>query len=457
MRIEEILKVTEGSLISGGRSASIDAASISTDSRTIKKGEFFLPLKGDRFDGERFVAEALSRGAKGAFVTRPQGHKATRSQEKIIIKVKDTVKALQEIAHYHRMKFNIPIIGITGSNGKTTTKDMMAQIFSQRFNVLKSEGTKNNHIGVPQTLLKMNNRHDICILEFGANHRGEIRLLADMARPDLAVITNIGPSHLKFLRDLKGVFLTKKEIIGFFGRKNVLIVNGDDEYLSGIGKRCFRIIRFGFNERNDLRASLTSVGFGRIEFILNDKWPFKLNILGTHNVYNALAAIAAARHYKLGMESIKKGLAGYSPTHMRLNIKNIGGITVVNDAYNSNPSSMKCAIVTMKDMPAKAKWIVSADMLELGEREDYFHMAIGEYIARSGFNGLLTLGRLSVATHRRAIECGMSKENAWHCSTHEQVADILSRVVKRGDVVLIKGSRAMKMEEVIKKLKVFRV
>lgn len=448
VRVAEILKITNGKLLSGDASRDIDLARISTDSRTIKKGDFFLPLKGENFDGEKFVSEAFKKGAMGSFVVRCSSFVA----RKIIIQVKDTTKALQQIAHAHRMMFDIPVIGITGSNGKTTAKDMIYEALSPRFSVLKNEGTKNNHLGVPQTLLKLSRKHKICVLEMGMNHKGEIRLLAGIARPNIAVITNVGPSHLKFLKDLKGVFESKKEITEFLGKGSLLIVNGDDKYLSGLKSRRFKIERFGIDGKNDLRASLVTADFGRIEFLLDDKDLFRLNILGTHNVYNALAAIAVARQFRLSVASIRKNLAGYRPGYMRLNIKNMAGITVIDDSYNSNPLSMRCALQTMREVPAVAKWVVSADMLELGDRENDFHKAIGEMVAKSGFQGLLTFGKLSRYTHKRAIECGMPREFMWHCSTRDEVADILRKVAKKGDAVLVKGSRAMKMEEVVDKL-----
>lgn len=449
MKAAEILKATKGKLISGKASADIKLASISTDSRTIARGEFFLPLKGNNFNGEEFVGEAIRKGARGAFVTRLPGHK---SEDKIVIQVKDTTKALQRLARYHRMKFDIPVIGVTGSNGKTATKDMISRLLSAKFNVLKNEGTKNNHIGVPQTLLKLDKKHDICVLEMGANHKGEIRLLADIARPAIVIITNIGPSHLEFLKDLKGVFEAKKEIFEFLGRGGLAIVNGDDEYLTGLKSRAFKIIKFGFDEGNDLKAAVFSANSSRMEFSLNDKTHFTLNLLGLHNIYNALAAIGIARHFKLGVEVIKKGLAGYRPAYMRLNISSIGGITIINDSYNSNPSSMKCALQAIKDLSANAKWIVSADMLELGKKENDLHRMVGESVARSGFKGLLTFGTLSRHTYNRALECGMDKERIWHCSTRDEVADTLRKVIRRGDAILVKGSRAMGMERVVEKL-----
>lgn len=453
MRISEILKITGGKLLSGAAGADIDTASISTDSRSIKKGEFFLPLKGNNFNGEDFIDDALKRGAIGTFVTRAQVRKSTSAQEKIIIQVKDTTEALQRIAHIQRMKSGIPVIGVTGSNGKTTVKEMIYGVLSSKFKVLKNEGTKNNHIGVPQTLLNLCQEHDICVLEMGTNHEGEIRTLADIARPNIAVITNIGPSHLEFLKDLDGVYKAKKEIFAFLDRGGTAIINGDDKYLSALRSGKFGIRRYGFGNTCNFRASQVKIEGGKIRFTVNNKPDFTLNLLGVHNIYNALAAIAVASNFGISIESMKNALAKYAPTEMRLNIRNISGITLVDDTYNSNPLSMKCALEAIKDYPAGAKWIVSADMLELGKGEKDFHSNLGEIIANYGFNGLITFGGLSQFTSSRALECGMVKNKIWHCSTREEVADILKNTAKEGDLVLIKGSRAMKMEEVIKKLK----
>jgi UDP-N-acetylmuramoyl-tripeptide--D-alanyl-D-alanine ligase len=351
------------------------------------------------------------------------------------------------------MKFGIPVIGVTGSNGKTTSKDMIYEVLSPRFKVLKNEGTKNNHLGVPQTLLKLDDTHEVCVLEMGMNHKGEIRALSDIARPDIAIITNVGPSHLKFLKNLDGVFKAKREITEFLKKGGLLLVNGDDKYLSALKAGPFRIKRFGFDDKNDFQASLLSASLEQVEFLLNGKERFRLNVLGTHNVYNALAAIAVARHFDIGYGSIRKSLARYKPADMRLNIRQVGGIVVIDDAYNSNPLSMQSALQAMKVVPATSKWIVSADMLELGSGEKDFHKMIGESVAGYGFDGLLTFGRLSRYTHDRALECGMPRDNTRHCSSRAEIADMLRRKVGKGGAVLVKGSRAMKMEEVVQKLK----
>lgn len=451
MKIREMIKVTGGRLISGSPETDIDPAGISTDSRTVGAGQFFLPLKGNNFDGEEFIESAFKKGATGTFTT--QYSIPNTQYDKVIIRVKDTTDALQKLAHYNRMRFGVPVIGITGSNGKTTVKDMIAKVLSYKFNVLKNEGTKNNHIGVPLTLLKMNNSHDMCVVEMGTNHHGEIRLLAGIASPTVAVITNIGPSHLEFLRNLKGVFAAKREILEILNRDSLAVINGDDEYLSTIKNKVFKIMRFGFNVTNDFHASGISADDSNIKFTLNDRSPFTLNLLGAHNVSNALAAIAVAYNFDISYLDTKKALSEYSPASMRLNARQMGDVTVIDDAYNSNPLSMKSAIETLAEYPAKGRWIVSADMLELGQREEEFHKVIGEAIARSSFSGLITFGRLSRHTSLRALECGMDKNRVWHCSDRAKIVDILKKSIASGDAVLIKGSRAMKMEEVIENLK----
>jgi UDP-N-acetylmuramoyl-tripeptide--D-alanyl-D-alanine ligase len=463
MKISEIIKVTKGSLISGSPETEIDLSGVSTDSRTIGPGQFFLPIKGANFNGEEFIEAAFKNGASGTFTAqyalRPPaggsfncGRAGATQHGKILIRVKDTIDALQKLAHHNRTRFTGPVVGVTGSNGKTTVKDMIAKVLSSKFNVLKNEGTKNNHIGVPLTLLRLDKSHDMCVVEMGTNHHGEIRLLAGIASPTIAVITNIGPSHLEFLRDLKGVFAAKREILEALNRDSLAVINGDDEYLSSIKSKVFKIMRFGFNSTSDFHASGFSADASGMKFILNDRSPFTLNLIGSHNVSNALAAIAVAYNFDISYQDTKKALSEYSPAGMRLNARQMGGITVIDDAYNSNPLSMRSAIEALAEYPAKGRWMVSADMLELGQREEDFHKEIGETIAKSGFSGLITFGRLSRHTSLRALECGMDKNRVWHCSDRAKIVDILKKSMGKGDAVLVKGSRAMKMEEVVKKL-----
>ncbi|MBI4974282.1 MAG: UDP-N-acetylmuramoyl-tripeptide--D-alanyl-D-alanine ligase, partial [Candidatus Omnitrophica bacterium] len=434
MLVKEILKITRGRLVSGNPDIDIAPPKISTDSRTMMKGGFFIALKGPNFDGDDFVKEAFAKGARGALVAVC---KMQLDDKRIIIQVRDTLEALQTIASHHRMKFRIPVIGITGSNGKTTTKEMMWRVLSAKYNVLKNEGTKNNHIGLPLTLLKLESSHDICILEMGMNHRGEIRLLCDIAKPTIAVITNIGPSHLEFMGNLNKIFKAKREILESLCKKSIAILNGDDEYLSKIRNASFDILRFGLEDSNDLQATDISVGRNKIKFGVNGKMGYELNLLGLHNIWNALAAIAVGTRFNISYGSMKRSLFAYKPAYMRLNLRRFNGLAIIDDTYNSNPSSMDCALEALRNYPANARWVVSGDMLELGVHGKDFHRMVGRMVARSNAKGLLTFGRLSKATLSEARNCGMDKDNLWHCSTHGQIAGILRRVAKSGDAVLI--------------------
>jgi len=454
MKVKEIVKVTGGRLLSGKPDKEIDLSKVSTDSRSVKIGEFFIALKGANFDGDRFTGEALCRGAIGAVTALSITGRDLQLKGKVVIQVKDTTKALSDIASAHRKKFKIPVIAITGSNGKTTVKDMTAAVLSTRYNVLKNEGTKNNHIGVPETLLKLNKRHSACVVELGMNHKGEIRDLCRIAAPDIAVITNVGPSHLEFLKDLEGVYKAKREILGSFRHKRgTVVLNGDDKYLARIKEKNFRIVRFGFDGGNDYAAEILGTEKAKISFSVNSDDIFAINMLGLHNVNNALAAIAIARLMKVPYASIKKSLIEFKSTGMRMTSDSAHGIDIINDSYNSNPLSMSAALEALESYPALSRWVVIGDMLELGDKSEYFHRMAGVLVAKSGADGLLTFGKLSRYALTEAGASGMHKKKLWHCASHADAARILKKVAGKGDVILVKGSRGMKMEEVIKKLK----
>jgi len=449
MKVKEIIKITKARLLSGYSSSEIALDRISTDSRGIRKGDIFLALEGPNFDGNKFVRDAFNKGASAAIVSKFND----KMPGKTIIKVADTLSALQEIAALNRKKIGIPLIGVTGSNGKTTVKELLSAILSECYEVLKNEGTKNNQIGVPQALLKLKPAHDICVLEFGTNHAGEIRRLSEIARPSMAVITNIGPSHLEFLKDLEGVYRAKIEILEFMKPGGRLIVNGDDRFLRKIRSARFRVVKFGLGRGSDFIASDIVLGRDGIRFLLNGKFEFRTRLLGLHNVYNALAAITAASQFKVDINKMQDALSKFKQTAMRLNRKKINGIDVLDDSYNSNPLSMISALDVLKRYPAKNRWVVSGDMLELGSQGVRFHEEIGSYIAKSNVDGLLTFGTLARHMLVKARQEGMNSKRLWHCADHKEMARILNGVVSKGDVVLFKGSRSMRMETVIDNLK----
>lgn len=451
MKIRAVVRATGGRLLAGSAGFEIDPARISTDTRTLRAGDVFLAISGERFDGNDFAAEAYGKGASGAIVSRDIPVPARA----FAIRVEDTAKAFRDIAASHRASFRIPIIAVTGSNGKTTVKEMIAAVLSQTYTVLRNDGTKNNHIGVPQTLLKLTARHDLCVLELGTNRPGEIALLGRIVRPTAAVITNIGPAHLEFLGDLEGVYREKRSILRSFDRRSkaVAIVNGDDPFLSRIRKGGYDLVTFGLGERNAVRGRVTGRERSRVRFTVNGSMDFETGLLGDHNVSNALAAVAAGLRFGVPAGTIAKALAAFRPAAMRMDVSEVGGVHVINDAYNSNPLSMERALGVVRDFPAPAKWVVSGDMLELGSRSVDLHRAVGATAARSNLSGLLTYGEFSRYTHAAAREGGMRAQALWHCSTHGQIADILRRVVRPGDLVLVKGSRGMRMEEVLGKMK----
>jgi len=454
MRVKEIVRVTEGRLLSGDPDKEIDLSKVSTDSRSVKKGEFFIALKGANFNGDSFTGEALCKGAIGAVTALRFSEIDLQLKRKVIIQVRDTTKALAAIARAHRKKFNILVIAITGSNGKTTVKDMAAAVLSGRYNVLKNEGTRNNNIGLPQTLLKLNKKHGVCVVELGTNHIGEIRELCGIALPDIAVITNVGPSHIEFFKDLEGVYRAKREILDSFKyKRGTVVLNGDDKYLARIKEKNFRIVRFGFDGGDDYAAEIMGIGKNRISFSVNSKDIFAINSLGIHNVYNALAAIAVARLLKVPYYSIEKSLASFKSSDMRMAPDRARGVDIINDAYNSNPLSMSAALEVLESYPAFSRWVVFGDMLELGDKSEYFHRMAGVLVAKSGADGLLTFGEYSKYALAEAGASGMHRKNLWHCATPAEAARILRRVAKKGDVILVKGSRGMKMERVIEKLK----
>ncbi len=425
---------------------------ISIDSRIIKKGDIFIAIKGRRFDGHDFAEEAFKKGARLAIVSR-KPKKLRSNYKKHLIIVKDTVKALGDIAASHRAKFNIPVIAITGTNGKTTAKDMVAHVLSSRYNVLKNETSKNNHIGLPLTLLKLERKHDAAVLEMGMSRFGEIDRLSEIAKPHIGVITNIGPAHMKFLGTLKNIFIAKSELLKRLREKGLAILNKDDRYLRSIRNLKCRKIYFGIDRSCNFQATKLLYRGNKWSFEVDEKQKFEFSLLGRHNIYNALIAIAVAREFNIDFSTIAERIRSYRQSSpMRLGFKNIRGIKILNDSYNSNPLSMECAIDTLARYVTRGKKIVvSGDMLELGKEAKTMHEAIGRRLASSPIDVLITHGRLSVFMNKEAGRKGMGE--LYHAPSHSDAAGFLRKIARPNDVVLVKGSRAMAMERVIEEFK----
>lgn len=429
---------------------------ISIDSRTIKPGEAFVAVKGQNFDGHDFIAEAVKKGAAAVIVREP-GVGSRESWKVPVIPVKDTIKALGDLARAKRNKFDIPLIAVTGSNGKTTVKDMIAWVLSGKFNVLKNEGTQNNHIGLPMTLLKLNKDTQAAVLELGTNHFGEIEYLARIAQPNIAVITNIGPSHLEFFHDLKGVLREKYTLVKNLNKPGIAILNADDRLLGKIGTAtvfskktvAVPILSFG-TRKSDFWADAIHNSGGKVCFRVNKKYKFTLNTIGGYNIYNALAAIAVARLFGLSYSRIALRLSSFVFPEGRLNTVERGRIKFIDDTYNANPLSLKEALAAFAKLPVRGrKIVVMGDMLELGVKEDFFHLEAGRQIARA-CDCFIGVGRRSMLAVSSAKAAGLKNDNIFSCSTAQEARDILfKRIAVTGDdVVLVKGSRSMKMEQV---------
>ena len=451
-KVNELLRATRGRLISGKTSTVVKGISI--DSRTIKPQEAFIAIKGPNFDGHNFVDEAIKRGAKAVIFQR-QGSRV-KGKEVAFIEVKDTIRALGDIAKFQRQKFDIPVIAVTGSNGKTTTKEIITWVLSKEFNVLKNVGTKNNQIGLPLALLNLDRYHDVVVLEVGTNHFGEVDYLAKICQPNIGIIINIGSSHLEYFVNLKGVFREKSALLKHLKSPHIAILNADDSLLKRQilikNKKPF-ILGFGIKSRSDFFATDIEILNSRIKFLVNQKYRVTLKTLGYFNIYNALAALTVA--YLLGMEyrDIASRLSTFNFPQNRLEFLELNNIKFINDTYNSNPVSLKQAIDVLGNFQINGRKIfVMGDMLELGNREKLFHRQAGRNAARI-CDVFITVGELSKFAAEAARASGFNTKNIFTCTSNLEAQDILFKKVSVGpdDIVLVKGSRAMRMEEILKK------
>ena len=442
-----------------GGGLSKDIKGVSIDSRTIRPGELFVALRGDRFDGHDFVADAIKKGAWGAMVERSalEAKYAALSGLKNVIPVEDTLFSLQEMALIHRKKFLIPVVAITGSNGKTTTKEMLASILLKKGAVLKNEGNLNNHIGVPLTLLRMGPRHRFGIIEMGMSGLGEIETLTRLAMPTVGMITNIGPAHLQFLGDTDTVARAKGELLQYMRSDGTAVLNADDRYFITLRNRYSgRVLSFGIDQPADVRATDLRQKPDRTEFILHGggrSVPVRLRAVGRHNVSNALAAAAAALALSLPLGTVSSGLEEFHPVAMRSEVRDMGGRTVLADYYNANPASMNAALETLVSFrPGTRTIAVLGDMLELGPAAAEIHRAVGAAAARLAIGLLIAVGPLAKHIAEGARGAGMPQDRVLEADDTARGAALLKECSRAGDTVLVKGSRGMKMETVLEGL-----
>ncbi|MCK9430599.1 MAG: UDP-N-acetylmuramoyl-tripeptide--D-alanyl-D-alanine ligase [Candidatus Omnitrophica bacterium] len=449
--LDEIIKATEGRLIQSSR---IDKfKGISTDSRALKPGDAFLALKGNNFDGHDFIPTALKFKAACIIAEKTSGLSIPAGRA--LVKVKDTTLALGDLARFRRGTFSKPVIAVSGSNGKTTLKEMIAWVLSANGRVLKNEGTKNNQVGLPQTLIQLKPSDDFAVVEIGTNHFGEVNYLASIARPNIGVLTNIGPSHLEFLKNLKGVFREKSALLNNLSQPSIALLNVDDQYLRPLikgGRKGLPVFSYGIKEKSDFSASGIKLNNGKLGFKFNRKFDFELSTLGAHNVYNALAAIAVGRILGFELKSIARRLADFDFPKGRLKLIELKGVRFIDDTYNSNPFSLNKALIAFDAMKCKGrKILIMGDMLELGEKKELLHRQVAGSITNI-CDVLVTVGSLAAFTAASAKAYGFKRKNIFCCASAAEAKDLLFNQISPGveDVILVKGSRSMKMEEVFK-------
>ena len=446
--VEEILKATKGSLIQGDRS--LKTTGLSTDSRRLARGECFLAIEGPRFNGHDFIDEALKKGASALIVSR----KVSIASKIPVILVKDTTHGLGQIAAVYRQKFSIPVIAVTGSAGKTTTKEMIAAILSTRWNVLKNVKTENNQFGVPLTLLRLNSSHQAAVVELGTNQKGDIAWLASVCQPTIAVFTNIGESHLEKLKNPLGVFHEKFSLVKKMDPQGTVIFNRDDPYLQKIFsmKISQKKISYSIHEKADFQVEQIAQDIDqKIQFTVK-KTLFSLNTLAAHNVSNALAAVSCGNLLKIPWPRMKTALTQFSFCDGRQQIERIGEILLIDDTYNANPVSLRSAIQTLDSLKIRGKKImVCADMLELGDQAEDLHRLMGQMIAQSSVDTVLTFGGLT--RHMSQTIREYNHKEVLQSESIEELNRHLKNLCRPDDVVLVKGSRAMQMERVVEFLR----
>lgn len=443
---EEIEKVLE--VKSEGKINEI-FSDITTDTRKIEKNSLFIALKGEKFNGEDFATEAVEKGATGVVIS--QNFKG-EIKNASIFKVDDTLKAYQKIAHFWREKFNMPVIAITGSNGKTTTKELVAAALSPLGDIHKTAANFNNEVGLPLTLLGIRENHKAVVVEIGMRGLKQIEALAPIASPSVGIVTNVGETHIELLGSMENIAKAKGELVEAI-YEGTVILNRDDSNVYAMKEKVnskVKIITFGINNDADVKASEITADGLNTEFKATyngESCVYTIPMAGIHNVYNALAAIAAGVALNIPLTDMIKALQDVKNAKMRFEVSEKDGVTFVNDAYNASPLSMRAALSTMADTYKGRKIAVLGDMLELGEKEEEAHLKVGEEVKKFDFYALITLGERGKIIAKGAKSARL--QNVAITSSHIDAANVLKSILQKGDTVLLKGSRGMAMEKIL--------
>jgi UDP-N-acetylmuramoyl-tripeptide--D-alanyl-D-alanine ligase len=449
--ISEIAKFAGASLSSGDGSVVIDK--IRTDSRTLKPGELFVALRGENFDGHNFVENVAKANAAGAIVE--SNWKGELPAAFALIRAEDTLQAYQELAASYRRSLSLKVVAITGSNGKTSTKDFAAAVLARRFRVTKTEGNFNNHVGLPRTILEATSRDEVAVWEIGMNHPGEVAALARLAMPDVAIITNIGVAHIEFMGSREAIAAEKGALAEAVSTQGTVILNADDPFTKSIAARTRAKVLLAGTTAGTIRASEISQSESGTDFTILEgahRCRAQLPVPGLHMVQNAILAVAAGRVFNLSLEDCAAGLVAAPLTKARLQIKEIQGVHFLDDSYNANPDSMKAALHTLVELDADGKRIaVLGEMRELGSESEPSHREVGEIAAALKVDHLITIGNVAATIAHAAEHAGLKKSVAVQSTL--EAADLLNQIAAPGDLVLIKGSRAARTEDVIEQFR----
>jgi len=456
-KIEELVTATGGTLVKGTGSGSFTG--ISTDSRKILISEVFLALHGENFDGHTFIPQVIEQGIQCIILSRRETIQKAEYEINVIL-VDDTLKALGSLAAYLRNQNQVSVAAITGSNGKTTTKEILFSIFSKKYNTLHTKGNLNNEIGLPLTLLNLSNEHQWAVLELGMNQKGEINRLSKICRPDIGIITNVGKAHIEFFGSMEKIADAKGEMLPNIRKNGIAILNYDNpmyNQLKNLSKS--NILSFGLSENADVRATDVNAHHFSTTFNLiyeKSSRQITVNQPGAFMVYNCLAAASAAFAAGIEIDTISRGISDFSTISGRMNITEFEDeIVLIDDTYNASPDSMAEAVqmLTSLDNPGR-KILISGDMLELGKESDELHFKTGKQAAESGLDLILATGKQSVQFTEGAISGGLNKDSVY-TGTKNEIVQTLKAIIKRKDTLLIKGSRGIKMEEIAEPLTQF--
>jgi UDP-N-acetylmuramoyl-tripeptide--D-alanyl-D-alanine ligase len=447
LTLTRIAQLVSGVLVQGDEKKSVSR--VSTDSRTLQPGDLFVPLRGENFDGHKFVAQASERGAVGAMVE--ESWKGAAPKTFALIRVPDTLAGYQNFAANYRRSLPLRVILITGSNGKTSTKDFVAATLSRGFRVTKTEGNFNNHVGLPQTMLAASASDEIAVWEIGMNHPGEIAALSKLAAPDVGIITNVGLAHIEFMGSREAIAAEKGALAEAVSADGTVILNADDPYSQGIAERTRAKVILAGIENGSVRATEVTQSASGCEFTILEgahRCRAQLPVPGIHMVQNALLAVATGRAFGLSLEDCAAGLASTPLTKARLQIKEIKGIQFIDDSYNANPDSMKAALRTLVELDADGRRVaVLGEMGELGEESERGHREVGEAAAALGIDELIAVGVAGAEIARAAQQAGLRKSIS--VQEAEEAAELLGETASPGDLILVKGSRSARMERVL--------